>query len=51
MHLHARALIIPRERGKPTTIVAPLPPHMVETFATLGFLEQEAGRDPLAPFN
>ncbi len=51
MHLHARALIIPRERGKPTVIIAPLPPHMVETFATLGFLEQEAGKDPLAPFN
>lgn len=50
LHLHARALVIPRDRGKPITIVAPLPPHMAETFATLGFLEQEAGKDPLAPF-
>lgn len=50
MHLHARALILPREHGKPLTIIAPLPPHMAETFATLGFLEQEAGKDPLAPF-
>ena len=50
MHLHARALIIPREHGKPLSIVAPLPPHMKETFETLGFLEQEAGKNPLAPF-
>jgi 23S rRNA pseudouridine955/2504/2580 synthase len=50
LHLHARALIIPRIHGKPLTVTAPLPPHMAETFATLGFLEEEAGRDPLAPF-
>ena len=50
MHLHARALIIPREHGKPLSIIAPLPPHMKETFETLGFLEQEAGKNPLAPF-
>jgi 23S rRNA pseudouridine955/2504/2580 synthase len=50
MHLHARALVIPREHGKPTVIVAPLPPHMKQTFEQLGFLEQEAGKDPLAPF-
>ena len=48
--LHARALIIPRENGKPIKIVAPLPPHMKQTFEALGFLEQEAGKDPLAPF-
>lgn len=50
LHLHARALVIPRDFGKPVTIIAPLPPHMSETFAALGFLEQEAGKDPLAPF-
>ena len=50
LHLHARALIIPREHGKPLSIVAPLSPHMKETFETLGFLEQEAGKNPLAPF-
>ncbi len=50
MHLHARALIVPRPTGRPLSIVAPLPAHMKETFETLGFLEQEAGRDPLAPF-
>lgn len=50
LHLHARALVIPRENGKPIKIVAPLPPHMKQTFEALGFLEQEAGKDPLAPF-
>lgn len=50
LHLHARALVIPRKRGKPLTITAPLAPHMAETFATLGFLEDEAGTDPLELF-
>jgi 23S rRNA pseudouridine955/2504/2580 synthase len=50
LHLHARALIIPRPNAKPLQIVAPLPPHMKQTFEALGFLEQEAGKDPLAPF-
>ena len=50
LHLHARALIIPRDRGKDLTITAPLPPHMKETFAALGFDEREAGDDPLSVF-
>lgn len=51
LHLHARALIIPKPRGgKPITIQAPIPPHMKETFDTLGFLEREAGKDPLEMF-
>lgn len=50
MHLHARALVLPRKKGKPITITAPLPKHMKETFDTLGFLESEAGKDPLEPF-
>lgn len=50
LHLHARAIIIPQKRGKPITITAPLPWHMQETFATLGFLEAEAGKEPLDPF-
>lgn len=50
LHLHARALVIPRQNAKPLQIVAPLPPHMKQTFEALGFLEQEAGKDPLAPF-
>ena len=50
LHLHARALIVPRENKKPISITAPLPDHMKQTFDGLGFLEQEAGKDPLAPF-
>lgn len=50
LHLHARALIIPRPRGKFLELVAPIPPHMKETFATLGFLLEEAGDDPWEPF-
>ncbi|MEO1473904.1 MAG: RluA family pseudouridine synthase [Pseudomonadota bacterium] len=50
LHLHARAIVLPRKTGNPLTVTAPLPPHMDETFKTLGFLETEAGRDPLDPF-
>ncbi|MEO0608232.1 MAG: RluA family pseudouridine synthase [Pseudomonadota bacterium] len=50
LHLHARALIIPRPRGKPLVVQAPLSDTMKQTFATLGFLESEAGKDPLALF-
>ncbi len=50
LHLHARAILIPRPNAKPLTIIAPLPEQMQETFAALGFLETEAGKDPLAPF-
>ena len=50
LHLHARALLLPRRSGRPLQLVAPLPEHMTATFKTLGFLEQEAGTDPLEPF-
>ncbi|MEO0451919.1 MAG: RluA family pseudouridine synthase [Pseudomonadota bacterium] len=50
LHLHARALIIPRKNGKPLTLQAPLSGTMKQTFETLGFLESEAGRDPLELF-
>ena len=50
LHLHARALIVPVPNRPPVTITAPLPDHMARTFATLGFLEDEAGRHPLEPF-
>lgn len=50
LHLHSRAITIPQMRGKPVTVIAPLPWHMKETFDTLGFLENEAGSDPMAPF-
>lgn len=50
LHLHARALQIPRKSGKPLTLHAPLSGTMKQTFETLGFLEAEAGRDPLELF-
>ncbi len=50
LHLHARALVIPRKSGKPLTVEAPLSGTMKQTFETLGFLESEAGRDPLELF-
>lgn len=45
LHLHARALLIPKRKGPPVRIEAPLSGTMLETFSTLGFLESEAGRD------
>ncbi|MEO1407313.1 MAG: RluA family pseudouridine synthase [Pseudomonadota bacterium] len=51
LHLHARAIVLPQKSGKPLTITAPLPSHMSETFKTFGFLESEAGRDPLEVFS
>ncbi len=50
LHLHARALVIPRKKGKPIELIAPLPPHMMQTFKSLGFLLEEAGKDPWEPF-
>ncbi|MEM1146924.1 MAG: RluA family pseudouridine synthase [Pseudomonadota bacterium] len=50
LHLHARALVVPRQSGKPLTLQAPLSGTMKQTFETLGFLESEAGKDPLALF-
>lgn len=50
LHLHARALRVPRKNKKPLLLQAPLSGHMVETFKTLGFLEQEAGKDPFELF-
>jgi 23S rRNA pseudouridine955/2504/2580 synthase len=37
MHLHARALTFPHPAGGTMRVEADLPPHMVETFRTLGF--------------
>lgn len=50
LHLHARALVIPRPVGKPLVLQAPLSGTMRETFEKLGFFEKEAGRDPLEMF-
>jgi 23S rRNA pseudouridine955/2504/2580 synthase len=37
LHLHARALSLPHPAGGFLRVEAPLPPHIVETFRTLGF--------------
>jgi 23S rRNA pseudouridine955/2504/2580 synthase len=37
LHLHARALRLPHPDGGTLVVEADLPPHMVETFRTLGF--------------
>ncbi len=50
LHLHARALVVPRANKKPIMLQAPLSGHMKQTFKTLGFLETEAGKDPLELF-
>jgi 23S rRNA pseudouridine955/2504/2580 synthase len=36
LHLHARRLIVPRGKGEPLDISAPLPDHMLKTFELLG---------------
>ncbi len=41
LHLHARRIQFPHSREGAVDVTAPLPPHMVETFAALGF---DAGR-------
>lgn len=37
LHLHARRLVLPHPEGGMLEVEADLPPHMAETFATLGF--------------
>ncbi len=37
LHLHARRLVLPHPAGGTLEVEAPLPPHMVATFRTLGF--------------
>jgi 23S rRNA pseudouridine955/2504/2580 synthase len=37
LHLHARALRLPHPEGGMLEVAAPLPPHMEQTFAFLGF--------------
>jgi 23S rRNA pseudouridine955/2504/2580 synthase len=49
LHLHARAIELPQDKGKALRIVAPLPPHMKETFEALG-LEESDGKNPFAAF-
>jgi len=44
LHLHARAIRMPHPAGGELFVVAPMPPHMAESFKLLGFTEQEAGQ-------
>jgi 23S rRNA pseudouridine955/2504/2580 synthase len=47
LHLHARTLSIPHPRSGRIEVTAPLPAHMVETFALFGFdADAEAAREP-----
>ena len=47
LHLHARSISLDHPvTGKPLTITAPLPDHMVRTWATLGFDQRDAPDDP-----
>lgn len=47
LHLHARALQIPRKNGPPIEITAPLPPHMADTWRTLGFDPDDEQAQPI----
>ena len=47
LHLHARALALPHPKGGVLTVTAPLPRHMKETWAFLGFAEADEP-DPFA---
>ena len=42
LHLHARAIRMPHPDGSELFVIAPLPPHMAETFKLLGFAEADA---------
>lgn len=42
LHLHARRLVLPHPAGGALAVEANLPPHMRETFRTLGFHAQAA---------
>lgn len=37
LHLHARRLVIPHPKGGVIDVTAPLPPHMADSWRTLGF--------------
>ena len=49
LHLHSRALAVPRERRAPLVLTAPLPPHMVAAWRFLGF-DPAPADDQFAPF-
>lgn len=50
LHLHARAIRMPHPVEGEIFVVAPLPPHMAESFKLLGFSEAD-GKHPFAAFD
>lgn len=49
LHLHARAIAMPRSDGGLVRVTAPLPRHIRDTFRLLEFREADH-KDPFAPF-
>jgi len=47
MHLHARALSLPRKNKPPIEVTAPLPAHMLETWKILGFDPEDEQAQPI----
>ncbi|TNE63324.1 MAG: RluA family pseudouridine synthase [Alphaproteobacteria bacterium] len=47
LHLHSHTVAFPHPKGGIMSVTAPLPPHMAESFAMLGF-EPDDYEDPLA---
>jgi len=45
LHLHARRLVFPHPRGGTVDVTAPLPEHMLKTFAVFGFDAKRFERD------
>ncbi|HBT44016.1 MAG TPA: RluA family pseudouridine synthase [Rhodospirillaceae bacterium] len=42
LHLHARRIVIKHPSGRLIDVVAPLPPHMAETWKALGFTKDQS---------
>ncbi|MCO5071232.1 MAG: RluA family pseudouridine synthase [Rhizobiaceae bacterium] len=45
LHLHARRIVVPHPDGGVVNVMAPLPPHMRQSWNLLGFDEASAGED------
>lgn len=45
LHLHARRIVVPHPDGGFIDVTAPMPPHMRQSWALLGFEEESAGED------
>lgn len=43
LHLHARSLVVPRAKGRPLTVEAALPEHMLFTWSLFGFDADDDG--------